>query len=215
MPFKAQVISNTVDVVAELESMSLSVNILHDVLRHVRAIKNDQTEDHPSWGRGITPASEGVFKLRQLTRANGWRRDSESKFELTVHDGLGIALNIAKGNSATGEKDQNPETAYPKGVCTISAVSNNQLLLDLPPPPLRVVSETNDKFSTWYLLHSNDGEFIRSEVSLPVGMSSEKHVSLWTKRLILPAIKLDSLDLMPMGVEPAKAEVKLIRKRKV
>lgn len=215
MPFKAEVVVQEVDVENEIEAMQLSVEILHAVLKHIRAIKNDQTEDHPSWGRGITPASEGVFKLRELSRKLGWRRESDSKFELTVHDKLDIALNIARGNSATGQEGQNPETAYSKGVCTKFAIEDNQLLLDLPPPERTLSSEGDEKRSTWYLLYNEDDGKIHSELSLPVGMSVERHVSLWAKRIILPSITLDGIGASTIGIEPVKADIKIKRKRKV
>lgn len=212
--------SNPDDVQARLEELNLELSPLLDVLAHIVSHKRGLSLDHPTWMTGISAAGEGVYMLRTLLRPLGWLREEESSFELTVYsDGdQDLALNIAKGTSATGNPEANVETAYSRGPQTVNAVEcNHQLMLDIPPPTVQELEEFFDSNGrhTWYLLYYVDGNKIKGELSLPLGLSAEKHISEWHERIMLPDIDIDDHTPTSAGLNPNEAIVNVTRKKRL
>jgi hypothetical protein len=213
------VVSEPTEVEARLSKLNLAVAPLLDVLAHMVSHKRGFTLDHPSWMTGIASAGEGVYMLRTVLRQRGWFREEESSFELTVYsDGqLDLALNIAKGSSATGNPELNVETMWPRGPQTVNAIEcNNQLVFDLPPPPIAELEDAIEASSrhTWYLLYHVDGNKIKGELSLPLALSAEKHISEWHERIILPDVNIDDHTPTSLGVVPNESIVKVSRKKR-
>ncbi len=208
MPVKAKMFVELEDVRRRLAELGLTIEALLDVLRHYALSLNSQTDDHPSWGRGISPASEAVFALRSRMKTEGWTRQEEKGFALTVHPDGKLAVNIAKGDEGTGDPKVNVETSSEKGVCTEAAIGANQYLLDLPAPE---VVGTNQR-PTWYLLFRKKINGIHAELSLPVGLV-DKHISLWRERIMLPVLPEDGVEVSVGGFDDGGFEVKLSRKK--
>jgi len=213
------IVREPTEVQARLLQLNLTVEPLLDVLAHMISHKRGLTLDHPTWMTGISSAGEGVYMLRTLLRSDGWIREEESSFELTVYsDGdRDLALNIAKGTDATGNPDVNVETAYSRGPQTLQAVQcNNQLMFDIPPPPIAEIEDSlgcNGRH-TWYLLYYVDGNKIRGELSLPLALSAEKHISEWHERIMLPEINIDDHTPTSAGVVPNESIVVVSRKKR-
>lgn len=221
MSSMSKIVSEPSDVETRLSELNLEVKPLLDVMAHIVSHKRGLTPDHPSWMTGISAAGEGVYMLRTVLRKRGWIREEESSFELTVYSNgeQELALNIAKGTSATGNPSLNVETAYSRGPQTVNAVdSNNQLIFDLPPPPVKEIEEVTETSGrhTWYLLYFVDGNRIRGELSLPLGLSAERHISQWHERIILPEINIDDYKASSstIGMTPSETIVKVSRKKR-
>lgn len=208
MALTCKVYSDERQVGEKLAELGLSVEQLRDVLRHIALTINSQTEDHPSWGPGITVASEAVFALRGTLRDSQWSREEERGFALTVHPQNKLAINIAKGDEGTGDPDADVATASDKGICTVQAITQNQLSLDLGLPP----ATKTPKRPTWYLLYCRKAGGIHAELSLPVGMSAEKHISVWRERIILPLTPEDTEPDLTAGFDDGGFEVSVKRK---
>lgn len=209
MAAACQIIINESDVRNKLAELDLTLEQLRDVLRHISLTINSQTEDHPSWGPGITTASEAVFALRGRLRENGWFREEERGFALTVHPEQKLALNIAKGDEGTGDPESDVATVSDKGICTVQAISENQLSLKLSLPPV----DEAPRRPTWYLLYCRKSNGIHAELSLPIGMSSEKHISLWRVRIVLPIVPEDSELGLTAGFDDRGFDISIKRKR--
>ena len=212
------IVSEPKAVEERVSSLNLKVEPLLDVLAHIISTKRGLSLDHPTWMIGITAAGEGVYMLRTLLRDKGWTREEESSFELTVYadETKNLALNIAKGTSATGDPHTNVETAYSRGPQTIHAVECNQLTFDMPPPPVAEIEEYNglEGRHTWYLLYHEDGNKIKGELSLPLGLSSEKHISEWHERIMLPDINIDDHTPTSVGLNANDVVVEISRKKR-
>ncbi|WP_017931187.1 hypothetical protein [Robiginitomaculum antarcticum] len=202
-----------------LEQLNLELKPLLDVLAHIVSHKRGLTLDHPTWMIGISAAGEGVYMLRTLLRTRGWMREEESSFELTVYsdDNQDLALNIAKGTSAVGNSELNVETAYSRGPQTVNAVDcNAQLMFDLPPPPINEIETAmnSDGRHTWYLLYYVEGNKIKGELSLPLGLSADKHIADWHERIILPDVNIDDHTPTSAAVIPNESVVSITRKKR-
>lgn len=221
MSSMSKIVNKPAEVEARLKELNLTLSPLHDVLAHMVSHSRGLSLDHPTWMKGISAAGEGVYMLRTRLRDRGWIREEESSFELTVfNDGeRDLALNIAKGTTATGNPNLNVETAYSRGPQTSNAVEcNNQLIFDLPPPPVEEIEQVTGKANrhTWYLLYTVDGSKIRAELSLPLGLSAERHISQWHERIILPEINIDDYEVPSpaLGLTPRETVVKVSRKKR-
>lgn len=208
MPVKSKVFVDEVSVRARLREFDLTLEALLDVVRHYVLAINSQTEDHPSWSKGISPAGEAVFALRSRLKADGWTKEEIRNFALTVHPEGKLAINIAKGDEGTGDPDVNVISTSEKGSCTEDAVSANQLVLDLPAP------EREQPLSrpTWYLLVRKTKSGARAEFSLPVGLE-ERRISAWSERIMLPSIEEDGEGPLVAGFESDAFEIKISRKK--
>ena len=203
-----KIYSDELDVVSRLSELGLTISKLREVLRHIAVTANSHTEDHPSWGPGITTASEAVFSLRGVLRDDGWTREEEKGFALTVHPENKIAINIAKGDEGTGDPDSDVTTVSDKGICTVLAITENQLCLKLSLPDIK----EPHKRATWYLLYCRKRGGIFGELSLPVGMSETKHISLWRERIILPEVREDQEPELTAGFDDGGYEIQIKRK---
>lgn len=195
------------DIEQRLAELDLEIDELQDVVRHCSLAIATQTSDHPSWGRGITVASETVFALRGRLKEKGWYAQEEQGFALTIHPQNRLAINIAKGNEGTGDPEAEVATASEKGICTENALKENQLVLGLPVPDIPVRGRP-----TWYLLIRRFPGRTLAELSLPVGLT-EKRISLWRERIILPMIGDDSVEDPTAGHDDGGFEVVLSRKK--
>jgi len=210
MPVKARILFEEHDVHTRLNELNLPIELLTEVVRQYALSLNSQTKDHPTWGRAITPASEAIFALRNRMKLYGWFNSDENGFALTVHPEELLAVNVATGDSGTGDCLVNVSTSSDKGRCTVVAVDSNQYVLDIPPPE---VTPSEARCPFWYLLIRRKGEAFYSELSLPVGME-EKKISLWAERIILPVVRAD--DLLPPDSPVPEAdeyEVTLARRK--
>lgn len=208
MPFKARVLTDEKSVRARLIELDLTLEALLDVVRHYALAMNSQTDDHPTWSKGIGPAGEAVYALRSRLKAEGWTREEVKSFALTVHPRGELAINIAKGDEGTGDPLVNVSTTSEKGACTEFAVQANQFLLDLPVPD----QPPSTSRPTWYLLVRKTFHGIRAEFSLPVGLV-DKHISLWEERLMLPMISEDGEEPLVSGFEDDGFDIRISRKQ--
>lgn len=153
--------------------------------------------DAPS-APGYYQWNECLRSLRENMSAKGFLRSNTGNWPTTVHPQYLLALAVSSANVNTGNPNTQPMTKTAKGPRTVKAVSINASQLWLPGyEPLE--AKENSDYPTWFLLYHVDeakGE-IRLELSLPVSMNEDGHVSGWRERIILPSISLSPKMAMP------------------
>ena len=215
MPFKAKYIPAGPIADQELANLNLTPDIISSSVKAILSHKRGMHSDHPQWCVGIASAGEGIYQLRQLGRPLGWRADDSTGLELTICNfrGRQIALNIAIGTDAVCNQFVNVETKCGKGPKTKPILSDNQLLLDFPPPSsVEDESDQGSKFETWYILYHQKDDIVRIELALPTGLSEEKTISLWSKRIEIGEFKLDGDVPTVGGIETKTHEVSVRRR---
>jgi hypothetical protein len=211
MTVSCVVVIEEVDVKNELEQLDLAVDPLRDVVRHIALTINSYTEDHPSWGPGITTASEAVFALRSILRSLGWRREEENGFALTVHPENRLAINIAKGDEGVGDANSQVLSVSAKGICTEVAIEQNQMCFGFVKRVEITVLDSMGR-PTWYLLYNKKANGIHAELSLPLELADSRQLSGWAKRIILPITRIDGEGEVTAGFEDSGFEVNVKRK---
>ena len=198
------------EVETRLAELDLQSSQLCDVLRHIALVMNTFGENHPSWGPGITTASEAVATLRSILQNDGWTREEEKGFALTVHPTGRLAVNIAKGDEDVGVEEGNPSTVSDKGVCTVQAIAKNQLSFPFGySTKLREVGQR----PTWYLLYCQKKDGLYGELSLPIGLSDKKQINKWIERIILPIMRQDHLGDLSAGFDDGGFGISVSKKK--
>jgi hypothetical protein len=128
-----------------------------------------------------------VKELRDILVVNGWRADDDGNFSVVVEPEGKFAIAVATGDEATGT-EKAPKTKYEKGVRTLAAVEQNQMLLFVE--QLQKAEQSGRE--TWVLLRRRDPgtHTLMAELSLPAGVVGNRIVK-WSVRIILDPIDLD------------------------
>lgn len=199
------------DVRSQLAELGLTLELLKDVIKHIGLTMNNHTEDHPSWGPGITTASEAIYALRNILKPAGWQREEIKGFALTIHPDNLIGINIAKGDDGVGDPTADVLSVSDKGICTELAIEKNQTCFDFfqSPIDLKILMPARP---TWYLLYARKQDGIHAELSLPMEMAETKQLSGWIKRIILPITRLDGEGQTTAGFDDGGFEVNIRRK---
>lgn len=148
------------------------------------------TENNPPLQRPIDAWGGTIRSLREIKIPQGWKRyDEKHQQPLVLNPKADMAITAAAGDEYTGIKDRNPATKSSKGLLTQIAVKSNRLKYTMFGDIRRNTRET------WILLFYRDQDTleIRSELSLPLDMNSEKQVDQWLERIILSPIPLDGM----------------------
>lgn len=173
-----------------LHQLGLAETELLTAVQHGQAAAANCTENNPPLQRPIDAWGGTIRSLREVKIPQGWHRhDERHQQPLVLNPNADMAITAAAGDEYTGIKERVPATKSGKGLLTQIAVKSNRLkhtmFGDIRP-------DTRD---TWILLFYRDKDTleIRSELSLPLDMNSEKQVDQWLERIILSRIPLDGM----------------------
>lgn len=166
-------------------------NLLESVewgLRHAF----DCTRHEPPNVPGFIAWGKIVRALRDRLVPNNWSPNDVKNYSTVVSPTGTDAIAVAAGNPGTGKASEQVATRSSKGPMTRQKIGENQLRLfetvasQFPSPePLPDVG-----VRTWLLLHyvDEEAEEIRVELSLPVSIDEDGHVTDWRERIILDPI---------------------------
>ena len=124
--------------------------------------------------------------LRFLTVPFGWTIAEPKNQPLAVSPSGKLAITVANADAATGlVGPPYPRTRAQKGKQTREATAQNQASFFDVGPDLAPAAR-----QTWYLLIFADRatRTLRAEISLPLGMHFNGHVSWWAERILLPPV---------------------------
>jgi hypothetical protein len=181
------------EIVAALDELGLSVEILQQVALRGTAAALSCTDNHPRQAPGFYAWSETVNALRELLIPRGWHREDDNNLPYVVNAGSTIGIIVATGDDATGRPEMEPCTNSNKGPRTADAIALNQLKL-FPDSSVRAddFKKANEKPGrmAWLLLIHRDprAEEVRCELSLPSNITEDGRVGGWVRRIILPSM---------------------------
>ena len=136
------------------------------------------------WMKGMRHLRDGLVPL-------GWTVARSHNFERVVHPARPGAIAVAVGTSGVGTAEP-MRTRYPRGRALREEVAARQLQFWQTDPEAFPPSVP----STWLLVYHIDrtAEEIRVELSLPLNIDREGHVTSWRERILL--------DALPITTEP-------------
>jgi hypothetical protein len=184
------------DVESRLTQLGLKEDRLAQIVKRGYVAFASCTPNHPPLFPGFSAWATMVLGLREYLLPEGWERSDDNNYSLVINATGLVAIAVATGDDATGRAELQPTTKSSKGPSTASAVTGNQLQLDLIFPPVEVPptarrTASDEPRMTWILLvHRAQGE-VRCELSLPTSMGLDGRVDGWQERIILGAIPTD------------------------
>ncbi|HEV2619230.1 MAG TPA: hypothetical protein VGU23_04755 [Acidobacteriaceae bacterium] len=201
------------DVHARLAGLGLTEEALLHAARRWYVAWGSFTLNHPQFGIGIAAWMEAVAALREATMPHGWTRSDDRNYALVISPDGRTAINVASGDFGTGQKDANPSNRAPKGTSTTDAIAINQVQLELPLPMPTVLRGGGEQGPlTWFLLLHRSSEELRSELSLPLEISSDGRITRWQERIVLSAIPLDGESIEIFGPQGPDLDIHVKRK---
>lgn len=171
-----------------------------------------RANDAPS-AAGFYQWNDTLRSLRENMAGQNWARNDTGNWPTTVHPEKLLAIAVSSGNADTGKETANPSTKAPKGPRTARAVTINANQAWLPGFEPEEKAVPGASLPTWLLLFYANEKELRAELSLPVNMDSEGHVSTWRERIILPALPVDPVLTVAEPDFGPDVDIKIARKQ--
>ena len=177
------------DVNARLLELGFPREIIETTIEVWAAGLNSTTPLHPRNYGGIVGWAEGVRTLREEGIPFGLEPYYEEGVEMCVCRESTVGVVIAQGNSATGDRDRDPTTKYPRGP------KSREVLLSQPLLPFMVPAVADEEgeqspFDIWLLLVHLCGTEVRAELSRPRIIDEDGVIQRWRERILLPPTQL-------------------------
>jgi hypothetical protein len=214
----ARIYATEAEVTSRLYPLRVSTDALRQALEHGYQYASSTTLHDPNGAEGSMMYHKINRGLRDVLVPQGWKVDRTKNYETTVHESENHAIAVAAGNANTGIKDKRVSTKRERGPATRDAVETNYTLdmfeADPGAFPSLLRPLPSARLHTWLLLHYIDHkeQEIRSELSLPLEMNSEGHVSEWQERIILSAIPFNREPMSLDDTDEADVEVTVTKK---
>lgn len=152
----------------------------------------------PTTFPGLSGWAHTIERLRLEAGPHGWRPITVRNMPMIESPNGQVAIVSIRGDEAVGDELRSPRTRRDRGPVTARALRSNaeQLSFLGSLPGLIEKRVTISHPFTFVLLSNRIGSKIHCELSLPLSMDEDNHVSQWVERIILPPIELQS-SLLP------------------
>ena len=193
MRSQAKIVSEPADVDARLSSLGLSQDVLRGALLQAWRFASECTKHDPPNLGGILVWGKAIRYLRDDLVARGWKAENRRNYATVMSLERRIALAVSAGDAFTGLDGPPPCTRCAKGRATREALNVNQLTFadfaGYMPVPRREATDHSHR-QTWVLLHYVDEQQdeMRFELSLPMDMDDQHHVTQGDERILLGSI---------------------------
>lgn len=201
------------DVQMALARLGVPIQILQEAVQAGYVSRISRTTNDAPNAPGFYQWNDTLRNLCENMKGLEWQRDDSGNWPTIVHPKKVLAIAVSSGNKNTGKAHAMPSTKNAKGTRTTNAVSINANQPWLPGFEFMQSDQDAEKsHPTWFLLFYTDEKELRAELSLPVKMDSEGHVSEWRERIILPTLSLDPEIKIPKPDFGPDVDIKIARK---
>ena len=202
------------DVEAALARLEVPLELLQEAVQAGYLGRISRTANDAPNAAGFYQWNDTLRSLRENMARRNWQRNDNGNWPTTVHSEKLRAIAVSSGNQDTGNAKATPSTKTAKGPRTAKAVSVNANQPWLPGfEPVQYDEAQEPNHPTWLLLFFADEKELRAELSLPVTMDCDGHVSAWRERIILPALSLGPIVTMPAPDFGPDVDIKIARKK--
>lgn len=215
-PVKTNIVCG-VGIHARLAALGLDVRSLDRVIRAGELARDNATDHDPKVAAGWDAYRMRVRTLRDELVPHGWKKATQFGVELVCSPDGSCTVITRGGDGGVGDDkmfsqpDPQPKRKLGDGARGAIAAS-----LALNPDWLNVDADDQTRTSDmWMLLVHRDKDRVRSELSLPTGVTPEGDVLGWRERIILPEIDLSNEPVPARPVEELNEadDVPVTRKR--
>ena len=186
---------------AQLKALGLTVAALHRAAMVGLAARASRTSFAPRNAQGTDLYSHTTEALRLLLAGSNWVPQCVGGQERTVSPDGTTAIVVATGDGGVGLLATDAAwTAHPKGRLMRDAVADNQIWIQerfsFPGVVDRArVASPNPSTLVWVLLLKVEAAQLSMEMSLPDEVSDDGRVDSWARRIPLPPIELNGIEI--------------------
>lgn len=140
----------------------------------------------PSVAPGFKAWVAGFRTLAELITPRGFAKTETKGLPRLLNPETSIAIAVVTGDSGTGLMSENSRSKTPRGAQSVFFVRSNETQLNLFPGSSYQAAPDETEEITWWLLIYSDGDAVRAELSLPVGLGEDNRLSVWEERIMIP-----------------------------
>lgn len=202
------------DVETFLVLLGVPLTVLQEAVQAGYLGRISRTSNDAPNAAGYYQWNDTLRSLRENLARRGWHRNNNGGWPIIVHPDNILAIAVSSGNQYTGNAKATPSTKVAKGPKTAKAVGINANTKQQWIPGLEPLNtaEQEPTCPTWFLLFFAAEKELRAELSLPVNIDCEGHISAWRERIILPALPLDPVTNIPEPDFGPDVDIKISRK---
>lgn len=176
----------------ELKQINLTIDKLTTTALNALLSKLNCTNYNTRGGAGFIQWDAMVRNIRELCCGEHWDKYENNGVEGIISKDKKIKLIPSSGNAATANPKQPPSNKNPKGYRTMELV-NNSIQTNL----FHIFPDHIEDFESevYVLLYYNNTKELRLELSIPSYIDKKGYIKAWQKRIILPPIKLNEVEI--------------------
>lgn len=192
---------------AELRQLGLETADIVAAVEAAEITRRSCSPLEPSIAPGFKAWVAAFTALAERKVPQGWEKTETKGLPRLIEPRTAVAITVGSGDEGTGTSGGRPATKSPRGPQSVLYVRSNQSQLQIfEARELRQLPAEAEQV-TWWLLIYSDGDDVRAELSLPVGLDDKRRLGFWEKRII---VDIPDLSLPPSGQdeeEPLEVEV--------
>lgn len=155
------------------------------------AARNNATKNDPPSAAGNYAYFATVRAKRELLCPDGWEKLDKHNLCFTINADTKTAIVVSSGSQDVGIAEGHPRTRNSKGERTKDYISDNCDIFGFETKVQKIIFPEFQTLVFLYFYDFKKGE-IRLELSLPIDMDDDGHVSKWHKRIILNPIPFEA-----------------------
>jgi hypothetical protein len=179
---------------AKLRALEINQPDLVMAVRAAEIERRSCSPFEPSISPGFKAWAAGFRTLAEQLVPRGWVKTETKGLPRILNPATRVAVAVVTGDEETGLVTGVPRSKSPRGPQSVLIVRSNEIQLNLFEAsrfrPLPAEAEQ----ITWWLLMASNGDTVRAELSLPVGVGEDSRLATWKERII---IELGDLSLPP------------------
>lgn len=189
------IITNEIEIKKELNALNLTIDKIILPALNALLLKLNCTNYNTKGGAGYIQWDGLVRSIREECCGEHWEKYEYKGIEGIIsrnERGRKSRIIPSSGNSATANQNQPPSNKNPKGFKTIELINNSQQGSLFYGFPNQIEDSITD---TYILLYYNNSKELRLELSIPSHITKAGRIVSWSKRIIIPPIKLDEVEI--------------------
>jgi hypothetical protein len=183
-------------VLRRLEELGIPADVPRRAVREGQIAGDFCTAAHPVFYGGSRVYGETNGSLRLQLAMLKWAFNDDSCIPRVISPDGAVVITALCGDAQTGLRHgRDAQTRRPRRTASLRLIRrNSQFVMAelLPETDAKTLPETAEIGPTWFLLYHRDGDVVRNELSLAMGVTKSGRLLKWSERLILPEI--DMLD---------------------
>ncbi len=179
---------------AKLRALEINQPDLVMAVRAAEIERRSCSSLEPSVAPGFKAWAAGFRTLAEQLVPRGWVKTETRGLPRILNPDTRVAVAVVTGDEETGLLTRAPRSKSPRGPQSVFLVRSNEFQLNLFEGRRFRPLPAEEEQITWWLLMASNGDTVRAELSLPVGIGEDSRLAIWKERII---VEMGDLSLPP------------------